>query len=271
MLSLPAAHMGKIYTMDCIICGAKKTINAHLFPKSFCVQIGTGWDGEKRDFVSSYINSEHRAKFVKTGIYDPDILCGKCDNVLGKLDKYAVEFCRSLYDEKIYPYRGRLPVIMDHNDHPRRLFLFALSIIWRFGVTTKKQYGRIDIGPYRERIKNILYHGAEIGENIDAVLTVIKADKDESEQFYRTPTPISNEYFRGYRFYINGLEFVVRLGVMRKNFDNKYTEKYISLRGNEKIKFIVMRFDDSTSGQELLHHSLVKPRDILLAQGVRSN
>lgn len=256
--------------MACIICSEKKTINAHLFPKAFCVQIGTDWDGVKRDFVSSYINSEYQSKLVKTGIYDPDILCGKCDNILGNFDKYAVEFCRTVYQDKIYSYNGRLPIVMDHNDHPRMLLLFALSIIWRFGVTTKKHYGHIDIGPYSDRIKNILFHGGLIGSNIDAVLTIIKTDKNESEQFYRTPTPVSNEYFRGYRFYINGLEFLVRLGERRKNLDDKHTEKYISLRDSKNIRFIVMRFDDSTSGKELLHHSLVKPRDILLAQGVRS-
>ena|SRR5438067_7170391 len=67
-------------------CGGARLINAHIIPRSFARMLKDG--SNKHNLELSIV----QVKATQLGIFDKNILCAKCDGILGKLDDY-------LYDE----------------------------------------------------------------------------------------------------------------------------------------------------------------------------
>lgn len=72
----------------CQYCGEEKELcSAHIIPKAFYKLKQSPYLG---------ISSDGKVDVTKcqNGIKDPNILCAKCDGILGKYDKYAVEILK---------------------------------------------------------------------------------------------------------------------------------------------------------------------------------
>ena len=93
--------------MACIHCGASKTIDAHLIPKAFVME------------VKSNRNEQHLLlhkgapgpKVSNTGVYDTEILCGPCDNLLGRYEAHVFELLKSCRKHRFEP--GKVVTIRD--------------------------------------------------------------------------------------------------------------------------------------------------------------
>jgi hypothetical protein len=199
----------------CRNCGASSTIRAHLFPKVFCQRIGVDLDGNPEDFAHLDARSD-RFQPTKTGLFDKGILCERCDQALGRLDSYAYNWTERTKREWVYPYRGPLPAVLKVEGEPRRLLLFALSILWRFAVSTRPEVGPLHTGPYAERIRKILFDAAPIELNIDCFMIAAKTTVQGAENQYRTPKPVRNDHLNGFAFYLNGFAYLVRLGAEKR-------------------------------------------------------
>jgi hypothetical protein len=73
--------------LPCLHCGKPKTIDAHLIPKAFAMEM-------KVDRCEQHLivhKGELRPKVSHTGVYDKDILCGDCDNILARYESYAFD------------------------------------------------------------------------------------------------------------------------------------------------------------------------------------
>ena len=67
--------------LPCLNCGKPKTIEAHLIPKAFVMEVKVD-RGEQHLIVHK---GNPHPKVSHTGVYDKDILCGDCEEVVAEI------------------------------------------------------------------------------------------------------------------------------------------------------------------------------------------
>jgi hypothetical protein len=233
----------------CVNCGGSPTIRAHLFPKAFCRRIGVDLNGRPEDFAHIYAGSD-RFRPVKTGLFDEQILCADCDQILGRLDGEAFSWTERTKSEVIYPYRGKLPTVCRVEGNPQRLLLFALSVLWRFAISVRPEVRPLKVGPYAERLRAILFDDAPVTIKVDCLVVSVKTDIKGAENMYRTPRPIRNDYLNGFYFYLRGFEYLIRLGIEMKSVFSAQEDRGCWLRLATEINLPIMRFEHTAIGCE---------------------
>lgn len=133
--------------MICKLCGENKNlINAHLIPKWVYKHIAKV--DNKYDLILVEKGKQKRAPI---GTYDQNILCKECDNFIGEYDDYAKKVILDKEPEKV---KEGLYLIKDVDIE--RFAIFLLSVAWRESISIKDESSRVKIGPYEDKIRNIL-------------------------------------------------------------------------------------------------------------------
>jgi hypothetical protein len=161
---------------SCLACGAKPTIRAHLIPQAFAREVREG-DKNLALMIPKF-------RLSQNGLFDDSILCQECDNRLGENEKYAFEtfrYLRAATVSKLNTHIGVSPLSGD------RLIRFAAGIGWKYCVT-RPGYGRMNIGPYADVLKQAALGAGEIPPAIDMFMVRLKAIQFE-ERFFRAPKP----------------------------------------------------------------------------------
>lgn len=169
--------------MPCLHCGASKTIEAHLIPKAFVMEVKVD-RGEQHLIVHKGI---HRPRVSHTGVYDRDILCGDCDNILGRYESYAFDLFRKIRRQQ---FSGGKIISVDTVDGDM-LVRFASGIAWKYAVTNPDR-GRIDVGPYKDTLRMVALSGGQIPHTVDVTIARI-VELDGDVYYYRTPMPDRKE------------------------------------------------------------------------------
>lgn len=228
--------------MPCLSCGAPKTIEAHLIPKSFVSEVKTT-PGEQHLILHV---GGRRPTTSHTGVYDRGTLCGDCDSLLGGHEGYAVGLLREARRAKAPP--GGI-VTVDPIDGDR-MVRFAAGIAWKYAVTS--QPGRIDIGPYVDVLGDVALGGVPIPPSIDvAMLRIVELDGDV--YFYRTPMPDRKDGANMVRFTVGSFLFFLKID-KRRNGSTLPAECW--LRGRRKGAFIVAPAELMEEGR--IHRSLAR-------------
>lgn len=226
--------------MACLICGAPKTIEAHLIPRAFVAEVKTD-PGEQHLILNV---GQSRPTKSHTGVYDRGILCGGCDSHLGGHEGYAFELLRHARRAAVPPDSV---VALDPIDGDR-MVRFAAGIAWKYAVTTRP--GRINIGPYVDKLGNVALRDTPIPLSVDlAMLRIVELDGDV--YFYRTPMPDRQEGVNLVRFTVGSFLFFLKID-KRRNGTMLPAECW--LRGRNKAKFIVLPAERTEEGR--LHRSL---------------
>lgn len=145
----------------CQLCKTNKPlVEAHIIPKWMYIGILV------KDYKSLIVNlaGEGRPKRSPSGLYDPNILCSKCDNsILSPLEKYGQQvlcnpdgtFIDFFNHPSIVQNGGlRLAKLKDINYTSFKLFL--LSLIWRMHITKLSFFAHVDLGLYAEQMRGAL-------------------------------------------------------------------------------------------------------------------
>jgi len=90
-------------------------------------------DGDKH--MEQFWAQGSRHSRVQSATYDEDILCRVCDGILGRLDDYAVRFCRNVRSLK--PVLGHY--FIAHGADTAQLVRFAASIVWRASISLRPE------------------------------------------------------------------------------------------------------------------------------------
>lgn len=187
--------------MPCKHCGAAKTIEAHLIPRAFVMEV-KGSRGEQHLLVH---RNRERPQVSNTGIYDKNLLCSACDGRLGGYEGYAVELLRRCRTQQVPP--GKVVTVRDLDGD--KMVRFAAGVAWKYAATTKAN-GRIDIGRYAEVLRDVALRGADIPDSIDVTMArVIELDGDV--YYYRTPMPDRKEGVNVIRFCVGGFLFFLKI------------------------------------------------------------
>lgn len=186
-------------------CGASKTIEAHLIPKAFVMEVKSS-RGEQHLVLHK---NQRRPQVSNTGIYDKDILCGECDGRLGGYEGYAVSLLRRCRAQLVEP--GKVVMVRDLDGD--KMVRFAAGIAWKYAATTTAK-GRIDIGPYVNILRDVALKGAEIPTSIDVTMArIIELDGDV--YYYRTPMPDRKDGVNVVRFCVGGFLFFLKIDKRR--------------------------------------------------------
>ena len=212
--------------MACRICGSSQTIEAHLIPRAFVVEV-LDRRGGKHLITSS---KGERTSVAPKGRYDKDLLCGPCDGVLGQHEKYAVESLREARSVAA-PARS---VIDAENVDGDRLVRFAAGIAWKY-ANCRPDFGRIDVGPYNKTLQEVAFGSASIPERVDLALVRMQ-DGSGDVFFYRAPKLDRQDGVNVVRFSVGGFLLLLRTDRRQPSF--LPTETW--LRGKQRASMLVL-------------------------------
>lgn len=118
-------------TRTCPLCNEeKKIVNSHIIPEGFYKKL---YDKNKTAMYAS--KTRKKVKPIQKGEREY-LLCEKCDNeIIGKLDKYAIEVIRDKKYIEIEEYSNC--IIWDKIDY-NKFKLFHLSVLWRASISKTK-------------------------------------------------------------------------------------------------------------------------------------
>jgi hypothetical protein len=133
----------------CRICGGTPTIDAHLYPRALGHDMR---DDEKHLYVGAA--GATGKTIVQAGLFDRNVLCAEHDGVLGRFDAYGIEFCRTFNSRVSASANGIWQVPAVNSD---MLVKFWLGCLWRFSISTLPQAAKVNLGPFEDRLRDILF------------------------------------------------------------------------------------------------------------------
>lgn len=212
--------------MACRHCGSNETIRAHLIPEAFVMEVKVD-RGEQHLIVHEGVT---RPQVSNTGHYDPDLLCARCDGILGRYEDYAVKLFR-----RLRAVRADLGTVVEMGPVDGDMVLrFAAGVAWKYAAT-QPQFGRIDIGPYASVLQDVAFENGPIPEALDVtVVRIVELDGDV--YFYRAPVPARHGGINSVRFSVGS--FVIYLKIDKRPKDRILpTECW--LKGRRDGKFLI--------------------------------
>ena len=110
------------------------------------------YDKGHRFFGLSNIETR-RVEIFHKGLREP-LLCKDCEQQFGRYENYA----RGIFYGGTRKGVSRIKnsILISELDY-KRLKLFFMSILWRFGITSLEYYKGATLGPHEENLRKILY------------------------------------------------------------------------------------------------------------------
>lgn len=138
--------------MNCRLCGEQKTLcDSHIIPE-FCYR--ALYDERHKAVLVN--NAPSRESKLQKGFRE-ELLCERCEAFLN--ESYEKYFKRVWFDlGKCPSTTGQRVIRVDGLDY-RRFKLFHLSLLWRAGISTRKEFKAVPLGPHEARIREMLRTG----------------------------------------------------------------------------------------------------------------
>lgn len=148
--------------MKCLLTGVDgKAIAAHVIPRAF-YEIDPDADGPHRIISNADGVFPRRSP---TGVYDKTIVTEEGERLFSSWDNYAAKLLLDERDQFKSIAVGPRTIGYSRDDYNYTLLkLFALSVIWRAGVSSKPFFDRVQLGPHEARIRKRLL-SADPGES----------------------------------------------------------------------------------------------------------
>ena len=138
----------------CSFCGTEGTlIKAHLIPSSLYDRKSA----KAEALLVATTETPGRVSRSWTGIYDPNLVCRKCEDLWDPWDSYAAEFLRNInsFAEPLH-HNGKLIGLRVEDYDFEKLKLFFLSVAWRCGASKRKEFSMVKLGPYATMLKEAI-------------------------------------------------------------------------------------------------------------------
>lgn len=152
----------------CKLCKLEKELirKSHIIP-DFIYRNSGMFDGKHRllSFSKEDITNNIKPKYEQTGIYDGNILCANCDNVvIGRYEKYASQiiYSQNLNEETQiecdeYLDNGTLYSVCKGIDY-KKYRLFLLSILFRACISKDDFFKQVELSPENlEHLRDMIY------------------------------------------------------------------------------------------------------------------
>jgi hypothetical protein len=157
------------------------------------------------------LNKPEISSYRPNGIYDKDILCADCDNVvIGQLENYARPIIfegSNLKTQEITKFTegrsadGLKSVIIENVDY-KKFKLFLLSVLWRAHISKQSFFGNIDLGAKAEQIRAMIFDN-NAGDESEFETCIILLSPSETFSKIIAPPTISQDGSTLFAFLIN--------------------------------------------------------------------
>ncbi len=234
----------------CKLCRkSEKLIKAHIIPKGFFKYLYPENDTRLPLHIivkdGGYVNSS-------TGEYDPDILCAKCDNRIGKYDNYAQKiFLKS--EPEIIP--GITDAELINSIDYKKLKLFFISLLWRASISNRIFFKNIAVGPFEKGLCTLLENENPGGaQDFGVIVTRFKSTKYEHAKEKNITVPFQHRLSDGINvcvFYLpRGYKTYIKVDT--RNFDETLTK--IAIAPNRQLYVLnAGNFDSSPEFHALMN------------------
>ncbi len=124
-------------------------------------------------FLALSSNPSQHVRFHQKGLRER-LLCEDCEGLLNRFESYTANV---FYGNGLGSYQRHGDIIQINGLDYKKLKLFLLSLLWRFGVTTLPQLVGAKLGPHAEHLRAMLLAG-DPGEPMlyRCILTVVTWD-----------------------------------------------------------------------------------------------
>jgi hypothetical protein len=200
----------------CKLCRQHKNLlkQSHIYPTFMYKGV---FDETNRGLLES-LKDNREPKFYQTGIYDKNVLCENCDNVLiGRLERYAASVLPTpVASANIHVIdrleNDQLTTLYVSGMDYRQLKLFVLSLLWRAHHSNNKFFQKVYIPTHEPILREMILEGEPGSETIYQI-AIVKIDRPNGEIVDMIPTP---EVGEGWKldvalFMVGGLVFCVEL------------------------------------------------------------
>ena len=175
--------------------------NSHIIPEF----IYSSLYDEKHRFHEISDDVKKKNKMPQKGIREK-LLCSECEQHLSKYERYASLVLNGGFSLTVRN-KGRL-VHLGNIDY-KKFKLFALSILWRAGVSDLSVFSQVKLGPHEEKLRIMILNdnpGAE--HQYPFILSPIIHENEVQEALIVAPTWTRLENHYAYRFVFGGIAWV---------------------------------------------------------------
>lgn len=189
--------------LRCANCNSAELIKAHLIPRAFAVEVLVG-----KSLVAN-VRSSDSFKSTQSGIWDKEILCGKCDGILGAYEDYALRVTQRIRAQNgTAPWQQRTLSDIETD----KILRFCAGILYKYSLT-KPENGRIRLGRYQEVLRQYIFNPSEpCPSELDALfIRPLRFAGDDGVFAYRAPRDDRQDGLNCYRMMMGGVIFFVYL------------------------------------------------------------
>jgi hypothetical protein len=144
--------------MHCRYCGQeRKFVRSHAIPEAFFRVLR---DGDRPPImVSSSVGA--RPSRAPIGVYDRQTLCDGCEPLFCDHDSYGTDVLINRIEELFQPLQvgSNTLAFFGKDIDQAKLKMFFLAVLWRATISNQPFYSRVQIGPYKEQLLELLKRG----------------------------------------------------------------------------------------------------------------
>lgn len=219
----------------CQVCGEGPTVRSHLLPRALAHDTRAG---------SSHLRvgsiNDDGFETSRAGIFDDGILCDEHEQKLRPFDTYAVKFCRTFDERRADLGEGRFlikPVDAD------LLVRFAVSVIWRFSVSTRRESPKVELGAFGKPFQDIVFDSASCDREPALIIWANTSELTNLKGFSILPACGRQLGRRYWSFMVSGISFVLKV-------DSQPTHPRVALLPINGRNFILSTFKPFDTSHE---------------------
>jgi hypothetical protein len=179
------------------------------------------------------------------GVYDSSILCADCDGKLGALDGMALDVCRNFASRHV-------PLGNDCFEMPNvdgnAISKFVLAVLWRGSISSRPECKDIRLGPYENRIRDVLFGSCALSELSEFELLVLRLRESarfQSRFIYTFPTSDRSTGVNRWGFVAGGFRFVCKIGKRPwSGLPQEYLERAV-VNGTDRLFGMFADFEET--------------------------
>jgi hypothetical protein len=189
----------------CRGCGASKTVKAHLVPSAFVHDLR----GSQKYILIGWALRIGRM-VSQSGLIDRNILCGVCDNHLGKCDRFGIEFCRTFGVQSQSPARDIFRIRPADTENVVKFFV---SILWRYSISSLQEAKDVNLGSFEDTFKDILFAGASCASEPATTLWRYRSRVINEDKICLPPfkSPFVDGHLEAYSISVGGFRAFVKV------------------------------------------------------------
>ena len=188
--------------MSCRLCKREKTLqNSHIIPEFIYKPL---YDEKHRFSVLSNLEEKGPPKLQK-GLREK-LLCVDCENHISQFEQYA---------SRVFSGRAGVTVNrqgkfihLDGLDY--KLFkLFAMSVLWRSGVSSLEFFSEVSLGTHEPRIREMIREcDPGFPSDYPFMMSPVVFENIAQTDIILSPTGTRADGHRGYRFVFRGIAWI---------------------------------------------------------------